>query len=273
MARFDGKHFRGKIGNTTYKVYRKQQVVSGKSAKTEFLRTEPMDRSSNLFGKVSTLNAYIRMYMSPLFDKFHDGEMLSRLNGSTNLALNSVFNEEQLTFSFIPDTFNRLAGFEFNIQSCVADVFLAYLAVTYTEGNVSILIPELIASKHIEFPSSSTICRIIFSRIHLDLENGYGQDPESKYITVVKDKTLALIPPQTVEFTTDPGCLCIIGIAFHFYKEAFIGEVMTNSKEFNPVAILSAHMTDGTHVSPVDVEGWSAMPNTRGKIATFKSSK
>jgi hypothetical protein len=273
MARFDGKHLRGKIGKTSYKVYRKQQVVSGASTKTEFLRTKPMDRSSNLFGKVSTLNAYIRMYMSPLVDKFHDGEMLSRLNGSTNLALNAVFNEEQLTFSFKPDTFNRLAGFEFNIQSCVADVFLAHLAVNYTEGNVSILIPELTVSKQIEFPSGSTKCRIIFLRTHLDLENGYGQDSELKYVSVVKDKTLALIPPQTVEFSTEPGYLCIIGIGFHFYKDSFIGEVMTNSKDFNPVAILSAHMTEGTYVSPVDVEGWSAMPNTRGKIATFKSSK
>jgi len=271
MARFDGKHLRGKIGNTSYKVYRKQQVVSGKSTKTEFLRTKPMDRSSNLFGKVSTLNSYIRMYMSPLFDKFHDGEMLSRLNGSTNLALNSVFNEEQLTFSFKADTFNRLAGFEFNIQSCVADVFLAYLAVTYTAGNVSILIPELIVSKQIEFPSSSPICRIIFSRTHLDLESGYGEDSELKYITVVKDQTLAVIPPQTIEFDTEPGCLCLIGIGFHFYKKSFVGEVMTNSKEFNPVAILSAHMTDGIHVLPVEGT-WSEMINTKGKAAIFKTS-
>lgn len=273
MARFDGKHFRGKIGDTSYKVYREQQVVSGASTKAEFVRTEPIDRSSNLFGKVSTLNSYIRMYMSALYDKFHDGEMLGRLNASTNLAMNSVFNEEQLTFSFTPDTFNRLAGFEFNIKSRVADVFLAHLAVTYTEGKVSILIPELIVSKQIEFPSASTKCRVIFSRTHFDLEHGYGQDSESNHITVVKDKTLALIPPQTVEFTTEPGCLCLIGIGFHFYKESFIGEVMINNKEFSPVAILSAYMIEGTHVLPVDVEGWSTMSNTKGKPATFKSSK
>ncbi|RZK24429.1 MAG: hypothetical protein EOO43_07500 [Flavobacterium sp.] len=272
MARFDGKHFRGKIGNTSYRVCRNQQLVSGASTKTEFLRTEPMDRSSYLFGKVSTLNSYIRMYMSPLVDKFHDGEMLGRLNSSTNLAMNAVFNEEQLTFSFTPDTFNRLAGFEFNIKSRVADVFLAHLAVTYTEGNVSILIPELTISKQIEFPSASTKCRIIFSRTHLDLETGYGQDSELKYISVVKDKKLDLIPAQTVEFTTEPGCLCIIGIGFNFYKDSFIGEVMTNSKEFNPVAILSAHMTNGIHVLPVE-GNWASMHNVKGTIATFKSSQ
>jgi hypothetical protein len=272
MARFDGKNFKGKIGKTSYKVYRNQQIVSGQSAKTVFLRTEPMDRSSNLFGKVSTLNSYIRNNMSALFTYFNDGEMLGRLNSSTNLAMNSVFNEKELTFSFTPDTFNRLAGFEFNINSPVADVFLAHLAVTYTEGNVSILIPELTVSRQIGFPPSSTKCMIIFLRTHYDLESGYEQESESKYLSVVKDNTLSLIPPQTIEFTTEPGCLCIIGIGLHFYRESFIGEVMTNSKDFNPVAIASAHITDGVHVLPVN-GNWSEMLNTKGKTATFKSSK
>jgi hypothetical protein len=272
MARFDGKHFKGKIGVTIYKVYRGQQLVTGQSKKESISRTEPMDRSSNLFGRVSTLNSYIRACMSPLVDQFHDGEMLGRLNKSTNLAMNSVFNKKQLTFSFTPETFNRLAGFEFNEQSCVEDVFLAHLAVTYAEDNVSILIPELTVSKQIEFPSQCTKCRIIFLRTLFDLENGYEQESELKLISIVKNKESDLIPPQTVEFTTEAGCLCVIGIAFHFYKESFIGEVMTNSKEFNPAAILSAYMTEGLRVLPVDAK-WSVMTNTKGKVATFKSAK
>ncbi|MEJ7560257.1 MAG: hypothetical protein WKF66_18245 [Pedobacter sp.] len=104
------------------------------------------------------------------------------------------------------------------------------------------------------------------------METGYEQESELKYLTVVKNNELDLIPPQTVEFTTEPGCLCVIGIAFHFYKASFIGEVLTNSKEFNPAAILSAHMTEGRHVLPVD-GNWSKMNNKKGKIATFKSSK
>jgi hypothetical protein len=60
-------------------------------------------------------------------------------------------------------------------------------------------------------------------------------------------------------------------IALHFYKESFVGEVMTNSKDFNPVAIASAHITEGVHVLPVN-GNWSKMINARGKIATFKSS-
>ena len=271
MARFDGKHFRGKIGKASYKVYRDQQIVSGQSTKKVFLRTEPMDRSSNLFGKVSTLNSYIRNNMSALFNDFNDGEMLGRLNSSTNFAMNSVFNQKELTFSFSPDTFNRLIGFEFNIKSPVADVFLAHLAVTYTEGIVSIVIPELTVSRQIEFPSSSTKCTIIFLRTHYDLENGYEQESESKYLSVLKDNKRALIPPQTIEFTTEPGCLCIIGIALYFYKESFVGEVMTNSKDFNPVAIASAHITEGVHVLPVN-GNWSEMINAKGKIAKFKSS-
>ncbi|MEJ7559921.1 MAG: hypothetical protein WKF66_16535 [Pedobacter sp.] len=70
MAGFDGKHFKGKIGNTSYKQYRGQQIVSGKSTKAKFSRTEPMDRSSNLFGRVSTLNSCIRACMAPLYDQF-----------------------------------------------------------------------------------------------------------------------------------------------------------------------------------------------------------
>ena len=271
MARFDGKHYRGKIGNTIYKYYRGQQVVQGKSGKKTFLRTEPMDRSCNLFGKVSTLNSYIRASMSPLIDSFHDGEMLARLNKRTNLILNAVFDKDELTFSFAPDTFSRLVGFEFNDKSHVADVFLAPIAVTYTEDTVSILIPELSVSKQIEFPYSCTKCNIFFLINHFDLENGFWQDSEVKYITIVKDNNSDVIPPQTIEFITEPGCLCIIGIAFHFYKASFIGEVMTNGKEFNPVAILSAYITEGTHIELLEGT-WSKMFNTKGKIARFKSS-
>lgn len=89
----------------------------------------------------------------------------------------------------------------------------------------------------------------------------------------MRDGESNVIPSQSIEFPTEPGRLCIIGIALHFYKDTFIGESLVNNKLFSPAAILNAHITDGIGALTEEGEEWGEMINEKGKIAIFPAPK
>ena len=273
MAILEDGFYSGKMNGLIYKRVKNQQIVVGPSKKPHIKHTPAMVTSSGIFGKASTLNSYIRAYMGMLFDQFHDGEMVARLNKSSNLALNSAFSPETSSFTFNADSFNRLIGFEFNIESKVEDSLFGHVTVTYSENLVTVLIPEMTIPRQLEFPTGSKKCAIIISSTLVALNYGYIKESEAKVIIVMRDGESNVIPSQSIVFPTEPGRLCIIGIALHFYKDTFIGESLVNNKLFSPAAILSAHITDGIGALTEEGEEWGEMINEKGKIAIFPAPK
>lgn len=91
-----------------------------------------------------------------------------------------------------------------------------------------------------------------------DLEYGYYKNAESVSFDVEKAGKKVIFPVQYATFTTQPGCLCIIGISLKFYKESFLGDTYINNKLFNPCAILSTIITPGI-VNEYVTETWEQM--------------
>jgi hypothetical protein len=152
-----------------------------------------------------------------------------------------------------------LIGFEFNINSRTENQFFVQPRVDYTLNNrVHIYLPEMKSSKEIVFPKDIRNCKIVLTCALFDLEYGYYKEPESVSFNVEKTGNKIIFPVQYATFTTQPGCLCIIGISLKFYKTTFVGDAYINNKQFNPGAILSTKITPGI-VNKFVTETWPEM--------------
>lgn len=86
MATFDGKFIRGAVGDVIFKKQGKKQTLQGKSKKTEIDMTQATFDAAFVFGRASTLAAYIRVGVDRIV-RFYDGGMISRFTGECNQIL------------------------------------------------------------------------------------------------------------------------------------------------------------------------------------------
>jgi hypothetical protein len=246
MAIIKNGFTRGRIGNTTYSERNGVQIVKGLSEKPKYNKTTGTIYSSTVFGKASNLANYFRISMYDVYNELHDGAMSVRLTGLVNQSFRPVLDETNLNFNFEPNTFKRLIGFEFNIKSPLQNYLFAQPLVEYTSDNlVKVSIPQMISPTDFIFPQGISKCKIVLTCGLFDLENGFYTQAQSQLFDIGKSYPQTIIPEKSATFHTQPGCLSMIGISLQYYKTTFAGDVITNSKQFNPGAILSAQITDG----------------------------
>lgn len=271
MAIIKNGFTRGRIANLTYSENNGRQVVKERSKKKKYKKTKATIDCSSVFGKASNLASYFRESLGDTYSDFHDGGMSARLNGIVNGCIRPALDETNLNFNFQKESFKRLIGFEFNIKSPLENQYHVQPTVDYTLNNrVHIQLPEMKTLKDLVFPKEIWNCKIVLTCALFDLENGYYKDAESVSFDVEKTGQKIIFPVQYATFTTQPGCLCIIGISLKFYKESFLGDTYINNKLFNPCAILSTKITPGI-INRSVTETWEEMQFKVGRRLMLES--
>ncbi|ETZ19251.1 hypothetical protein [Pedobacter sp. V48] len=170
---------------------------------------------------------------------------ISRFTGENALLLNSALIGETQTFDFSIAAFNKLNGFEFDIDSPVRKQLFAQPRVTTTDEAIKIALPELHIPKDLKFPADGKNCVIAFQLALFDLQNYWRFAQETQSIEIKYKFKPLTIPETELNFDTQAGCLCGITVTLHYFTETFAGNLGINSNPFNPAAILKTFMIPG----------------------------
>ncbi|RZM21282.1 MAG: hypothetical protein EOO88_33770 [Pedobacter sp.] len=257
MGKFDGKFIKGLVGKSIFREYRGQQIIQGVS-RNKVKQHAHSKAASAVFGTSSKLGSYIRAGLDGLITNNYDGGMSARFNGDLLFALRSALVKETQTFDFKSNSFNRLAGFEFNIHSPLKNNFFAQPTLSIDGGLLKIDIPEMHLPQDVKFPHAIQYCKMIVGTALFDLTNGYYRDAEYEVLDFKYQNEPSVIPSAHFSFQTEPGCLCITGISLRFYEKTFLGDTYINDKIFNPTAILNAVLLPG-EVDELKTKKWDSM--------------
>lgn len=245
MARVDGKFIKGTVGKVVYKEYRGEQVIQESPKYGPGSQTEGTKKAATVFGIASKLATSFRDRMASVITDHVDGPMVNRFNSEVMAVLNQTVNKETQTFQFKPASFNRLIGFEFNMNSPVRNMFFAQPQVTVSGNNLAVDFPEIKIPSELKFPKETKLCMLHVATGLFDLTYGHVKLNPIESIEIEYPYKPVLLAPRQVNFEIEPGCLCITIISFQFFRNTFAGKLFLNTKKFNPVAILHTFIADG----------------------------
>lgn len=247
MAKLKGKIIKGQVNNMVYREYRGEQIIQSSPNIKKKNRTEGTKKAATVFGKATKLAAQIRVGLDNTTVRFYDGRMIYRLSTEVLHCLNSVKNSETQTFDLKEDSFRSLVGFEFNLDSPLKSNFLVSPNITLIASTLKVAIPDLIIPIELKFPDNRIDhCRIMIENTLIDLVNRISYSPLPQLMNIPNAYKATIVPGQTFEFEVAPGCLCITAISLQYINPSFAGDVIVNSKSFNPAAIVHAFIVEGT---------------------------
>ena len=244
---------KGVLGDSVLKTYGNMQIVQARPVKGNNKRTEGMVKSSSVFGVASNIACEFRTGVSKLVTQFYDGTMIFRLNTEVAHSLRYANNPETGSFNLVADSFSRLEGFDFNAKSPLVNTLVSLPQVEIGEHSLTVSLPALEIPKNLKFPKDTKFCRVLIGRTLTDLTN------KKRKIDFVSFEILnkkGITVPQSWEFETEPGCVCIVVISLQFIQSSLAGETVVNNKTFNPAAILKAVVLNG-QVDKTQTKSWS----------------
>lgn len=242
MAIQRGGFLRGSIGRLTYREVNGQQIVSERIKKGTTKQTKSTKKAAAIFGLGSNFCADIRDTISGYLNCFADSLMDKRLSGLLNSILQGCRNPETNTFDFEEQSFSRLKGFEFNINSRLQYRMAKLPEVTLEGGVLSVSLPILSIPGQLKFPPKSFYCKIGISVSLFRIKEGKRKRmPLYQNIEVTKDKKFTTA--QVLKFDVPSDCLCITCIFLDYGEAEKSGWRMMNSKELNPACILDTRFT------------------------------
>ncbi|RZL41323.1 MAG: hypothetical protein EOO93_29995 [Pedobacter sp.] len=160
------------------------------------------------------------------------------MNSDISIIINQHL-EQDGTIVFRADSFNRLKGFEFNVNSPLVDSLLTIPRISFEDGKVHINIPPFNIAKNIRFPEDTYKVTIHIQPIFFNLSKGLGLRAQPYYIDL--EKTTALTEECTFSYNFPPGSVCIIGLSLVFISN----QLAFNNKNFNPAGIVWARYKEG----------------------------
>ena len=255
MGRVVGKFVSGVVGPVIFKKVGNKQVVVAKSKKPQIAMTEATYRASYIFGRASTLGAYIRSGTHNIL-RFYDSGMISRLTGECNQILQKTTPIEGDELTLDHDYFSRLNGFEFNTASPVKRYLFTQPQATLSEESVVVNFPEMIIPRDLAFAPHATYCTIALRVLLLDLKSNQYLNQEIQAFDVELNTANPRFPAQQLTFKGAPGALCIVFLSLMYAEKTFAGKAVLNSKEISPAAVLRAEFCPGESISR---ERWSKM--------------
>ncbi len=90
----------------------------------------------------------------------------------------------------------------------------------------------------------------------IDFVHSRTYPPSVQIMNIPYSYKATVVPGQTFEFEVKPGCLCITAIALKYIGATFAGDMIVNTKSFNPSAILHAFIAEGK-AEPEDDKKWA----------------
>lgn len=237
MAIQRGRFLYGSIGPLTYRVVDDQQIVSGKIKKGTTKQTKLTKKSAGVFGLGSNFCADIRDSISGQLNGLADYLMDKRLAGLMNSILQGCRNAETETFDFEEQSFSRLKGFEFNINSKLQYRIAKLPEVSLEGGVLSVSMPVLSIPGQLKFPPKSFYCKIGISVSLFRIKEGKRKKmPFYQKIEVTRNKEFT--EAQVLKFDIPSDCLCITSIFLDYGAAEKNGWRMMNTKDLNPACIL-----------------------------------
>ncbi len=246
MAKLKGKIIKGLVNNMVYREYRGEQVIQSAPNTKKKNRTEGTKKAASVFGKASKLAAEVRAGLDHTTTQFYDGKMIYRLSAEILHCLNSVKDTETQTFGLKSDSFRSLIGFEFNLGSPLKNHLIVTPTISVEGSLLKVEIPELKIPTELKFPENRLDrCRLMIENTLIDLVNGKTYSPSPQLMDIPYSPAPTVVTGQTFEFEVAPGCLCITAISLQYINSTFAGDIIVNTKSFNPAAIIHAFIAEG----------------------------
>ena len=250
MALYDGKNIKGSIGNVSFrKIDKNTTTVQSNPGKGTMKQTEGTKKSASLFGNlVSPFAKHIRFHFKNLVNDFADRKMVNRMNSSVSIIMNQHL-EPDGKIIFNADSFNRLNGFEFNLNSLLIDSLLLMPKVIYENGSLHLTFPSFKIAKNLKFPENTNKVIIQIQPVFFKLSKGLAFIAPTEYIHL--EKTQALAEEITFNYDFPAGSVCLVGLSLLFSSN----QIAVNDKEFNPAGICAAVYREGI-ADDLVAEGW-----------------
>ncbi|MCD0486650.1 hypothetical protein LPB86_00300 [Pedobacter sp. MC2016-14] len=239
MAIIKNKLVSGSIGPTVYKSWRGKQVLSSQPDSPK--QTKATKQRAGVFGKASRVAKLIRDNMNCFM--FYDPTMINRFNAPIIDVLNHCFDEKTGSFTFERDSFLRLNGFEFHLQSLLINSLFVQPVVTLENDTLTLKIPEIYIQNQLKFPADATHCTIKVAFSLYAMEK--GMETYVNYQTSEISKEQEVVPATEFSVAIPKGTLGVVGLGLQYYSKSAGMTTLINNKTFEPAAICSALVNSG----------------------------
>jgi hypothetical protein len=246
MGKFDGKHIRGLVGNLVQRKTKYGLVVQMAAARVK--QSKATKKAQKVFGQGSTLACAIRKDLLDIIHQKNDSGMVNRFNAPIKDVLKQCVNEGTGHYVFQENSFERLAGFEFNVKSLLINSLLVKPEVSLNGNILKVSLPEVEVLKELKFPGNTNVCELVVSVAMIALHAGKSKEMDAQSIEIQDSQ--GILPAQDFEFEVSEGCLCVAGIGLRYFKVNDHVRVVFNSITFNPANICGAIITPGTFIVP-----------------------
>jgi hypothetical protein len=245
MAILDGNFIKGSIERSVFKQHKALQILQSAPGKGGVKQTASTKKAAKLFGGASILGEVIRKMFENVIMDYYDGTMVTRLTAKLRMLLSHHFDKETETYAFTQNSFSRLNGFDFNLNSPVNESLWLVPESNLENNTLTVTVPEMKIPGELKFPENISSCTIDIMVNFYNLENGLQYwMPEMKHITV--DKSQGISDRQELIFTVPDGCLCIAAIGLRYSSIKYGHPMPYNSKDFHPAGICAAQISPGS---------------------------
>lgn len=242
MAILKGKKLSGLVGNVVARAMGDgTQVIQSKGKNPK--QTKATKQSANLFGKASRIANSTRTNLAYCYNHYDKG-MINRLTVDMRSILDNCYDEETTTYTFAPDSFRRLVGFEFNEKSLLINSILVQPQIRIENDKLMIHMPEIEVPSQLKFPSRATHCQPVFGVTLYSPET--GRSWRRGYKTSEICNTSGTVPAEDLELEIPAGVLCVVGLGLQYYSLYNSIRTVLNHKKFDPAGICAALIHPGT---------------------------
>lgn len=256
MAIMNGKFICGAVGPLIFRKLGKCQVVSAKG-NTGRRQTVNSKKSANTFGMAASLSVQIMEAYAHITNKLNDNMLFQRLNKELISILNRCRDADTRKFNFDEDSFDKLSGIEFNLNSLLGDSLMIRPKLNISNELLTVSLPKFEIKSVLNFPYGSYGCELTVGMMLFRLKDGMKLD-YFEYQSIMTDQSETMMKAQEFKFAVPAGCLCIVTLFlkyFTIYKD-FLNIV--NTKAFSPAAICGAFVTPGDFVDRGEYK-WAPM--------------
>lgn len=245
MARYDGKFLRGVIGPVILKKSgNKQQVIPRGRAGT-VKQSAATKQASGTFGMASGLSGQIKAVLKEDWGIAGDGSVHARLSTALNQLLMRAREPVTGQYSFGADSFQGLAGFEFNAARRLADKLPRRLEL-HLDGNwLSAVFPTGEKPLKLKFVKGSNACKLTVSVAFFRLAEGLVSRSADRRSQMIKTEKFDL-SGMAFSFKVPSGCLYLLTMSMEYYRGEFpIVDMSLNTGAIYDAQVVKGEYTEG----------------------------
>ena len=233
-----GGKLSGKIGDLVYRQVNGQTVVQSRPVKGMVKQAVASKNSAIDFSLASNRARILRFMLYPMIQALSDVKMINRLNAAVAAALRSATALAPGYRDLGDGDFQSLKGFEFNLHSPFARLFLPTLSVSQTAaGGITIGFAAFNVAEQLRFPEPATGLTLKILLAALDLTNNQYRYCASAALAINQQQLV--VPATQWNFLADlpPACIYVACAALEYTLESLDGKMKLNRPDLNPVML------------------------------------